>query len=200
MADIKVRLGSENSVKVISSVAGDTTLSDLRDVDFSGGLINGMLLQYSSTAQKWGGSLNIIPNSIDINQGTITSNTPFFSATSTWNNPTTSFIGLKLNITNVSSANTSKLVDFQLGGNTVFNITSSGISSFINSVYFYSSIFLTPGYSGISTRGIGYFMSTGRLVSTNSPEVGYATTSNYILTTDSSDVPVWTSVIDGGQY
>jgi hypothetical protein len=62
------------------------------------------------------------------------------------------------------------------------------------------SILLNFTTSGISTRGSAYFDSTGKLISTNSPEVGYASTSNYILTTDNSNVPVWTNTIDGGQY
>jgi hypothetical protein len=62
------------------------------------------------------------------------------------------------------------------------------------------SILLNFTTSGISTRGSAYFDSSGKLISTNSPEVGYASTSNYILTTDNSNVPVWTNAIDGGQY
>jgi hypothetical protein len=62
------------------------------------------------------------------------------------------------------------------------------------------SILLNFTTSGISTRGSAYFDSSGKLISTNSPEVGYASTSNYILTTDNSNVPVWTNTIDGGQY
>ena len=62
------------------------------------------------------------------------------------------------------------------------------------------SILLNFTTSGISTRGSAYFDSSGKLISTNSPEVGYASTSNYILSTDSSNVPVWTNTIDGGQY
>ena len=54
--------------------------------------------------------------------------------------------------------------------------------------------------SGIHTRGSAYFDTNGKLISTLSPEVGYATTSNYVLTTDASNVPVWTSVLDGGSY
>ncbi len=54
--------------------------------------------------------------------------------------------------------------------------------------------------SGIHTRGSAYFDTNGKLISTLSPEVGYATTSNFILTTDASHVPVWTRVLDGGSY
>jgi hypothetical protein len=61
-------------------------------------------------------------------------------------------------------------------------------------------IFSFSNALGISTRGSAYFSPDGRLVSTNTPEIGYASTSNFILTTDNSNVPVWTSTIDGGQY
>ena len=54
--------------------------------------------------------------------------------------------------------------------------------------------------SGIHTRGSAYFDGNGKLISTLSPEVGYATTSNFVLTTDASNIPVWTSVLDGGSY
>lgn len=200
MADIKVRLGSENSVKVISSVAGDTTLASLRDIDFSGGLSNLMYLQYDSTVSRWKGTLSINSNLVNINQGTITSDIPFFNATSSWNNPRVSFTGFKVNVTNTSSLETSKLVDYQIGGITRFSISSSGISSFTNQVYFGSSLFLSIPNSGITTRGIPYFSSVGQILSTNSPEVGYLDTTNYILTTDSSHVPVWSNALDGGEY
>jgi hypothetical protein len=54
--------------------------------------------------------------------------------------------------------------------------------------------------SGISTRGVSYFNSNGQLISTNSPEIGYVSDSNYILTTDGSNVPVWTDTLDGGTF
>ncbi len=54
--------------------------------------------------------------------------------------------------------------------------------------------------SGISTRGSAYFDTNGKLTSTNSPEVGTASTSNLILTTNASNVPVWTDTLDGGTF
>ena len=62
------------------------------------------------------------------------------------------------------------------------------------------AILLNFTTSGISTRGSSYFDSTGKLTSTNSPEIGYASTSNYVLTTNASNVPVWTDAIDGGTF
>jgi dsRNA-specific ribonuclease len=65
---------------------------------------------------------------------------------------------------------------------------------------FIGALFLDFNVSGISTRGVSYFDSTGKLVSTNSPETGYASDSNYILTTNGSNVPVWTDTLDGGTF
>jgi len=72
MADIKVRVGSQNAIKVLSSFAGGGgTLGGLSDVDVSG-LQNGMVLVYNSTAQKWEATLELTPGStqnLDINGG-----------------------------------------------------------------------------------------------------------------------------------
>lgn len=79
---------------------------------------------------------------------------------------------------------------------TITNSVVSGIKGTldIGAAYFDWAV------SGIHTRGSAYFDTNGKLISTSSPEVGYATTSNYVLTTNASNVPVWTSVLDGGSY
>jgi len=53
MADIKVRVGSQNALKVISSLGGSGILSGLDDVSISGDLLDGMVLVYNSTTSKW---------------------------------------------------------------------------------------------------------------------------------------------------
>jgi hypothetical protein len=53
MADIRVRVGSQNALKVISSLGGSGILGELDDVNISGGLLNGMVLVYNSTTSKW---------------------------------------------------------------------------------------------------------------------------------------------------
>ena len=60
--------------------------------------------------------------------------------------------------------------------------------------------YLVVRKNDIHTRGALYFNSAGKIISTNEPEVGYATTSNYVLTTDASNVPVWTDTLDGGTF
>jgi hypothetical protein len=73
MADIKVRVGSQNAVKVLSSFAGGGgTLTGLADVDVSGGLSNGMVLVYNATTSKWEATLELTPGAtqnLDINGG-----------------------------------------------------------------------------------------------------------------------------------
>jgi hypothetical protein len=73
MADIKVRVGQQNSIKVVSSISGDTsgTLSGLSDINAST-LSNGMVLVYNSTTNKWDATLELTPGTtqnLDINGG-----------------------------------------------------------------------------------------------------------------------------------
>jgi hypothetical protein len=74
MADIKVRVGQQNAVKVLSSISGSSsgTLSGLSDIDVSGGLSNGMVLVYNSSTSKWTATLDLTPGAtqnLDINGG-----------------------------------------------------------------------------------------------------------------------------------
>ena len=73
MADIKVRVGQQNAVKVISSLAGaqGLSLAELSDVN-AANLLNGMMLVYNGATQKWDATLTITPGSeanLDINGG-----------------------------------------------------------------------------------------------------------------------------------
>jgi hypothetical protein len=82
MADIKVRVGhptltvrvgQQNAVKVISSLAGpqDLALSELIDVNIDNPL-NGMVLVYNESTKKWDATLSLTPGStqnLDINGG-----------------------------------------------------------------------------------------------------------------------------------
>ena len=73
MADIKVRVGSQDAIKVLSSFSGGGgTLGASSDVDISGGLSNGMVLVYSASSSKWEATLELTPGStqnLDINGG-----------------------------------------------------------------------------------------------------------------------------------
>ena len=73
MADIKVRVGQQNAVKVISSLAGaqGLSLAELSDVNATN-ILNGMVLVYNATTQKWDATLTLTPGTsqnLDINGG-----------------------------------------------------------------------------------------------------------------------------------
>jgi hypothetical protein len=73
MADIKVRVGQQNAIKVVSSLAGDVggTLSNLSDVNIVNPA-NGMVLVYNGLTKKWDATLELTPGvtqNLDINGG-----------------------------------------------------------------------------------------------------------------------------------
>lgn len=82
MADIRVkvgqqntivRVGQQNAVKVVSSIAGDVggSLSGLNDVNVTS-LSDGMVLVYNASTQKWDATLELTPGltqNLDINGG-----------------------------------------------------------------------------------------------------------------------------------
>jgi len=71
----------------------------------------------------------------------------------------------------------------------------SGTKGFldIKGIYFQTGDFHTAG------NGVVYFDTTGKMVGAAGTSSGI-TTSNYILTTDASGIPKWTTTIDGGQF
>tara|TARA_S200000501_G_scaffold343478_1_gene354456 strand:+ start:51 stop:278 length:228 start_codon:yes stop_codon:yes gene_type:complete len=73
MADIKVKLGTQNAIKVPATFGGQGgTLAGLSDVDVSGGLSNGMVLVYNASTSKFESTLELTPGTtqnLDINGG-----------------------------------------------------------------------------------------------------------------------------------
>ena len=73
MANIKVRVGSKNANKVISTISGGGgTLGGLSDVDISGGLQNGMVLVFNASTSKFEATLELTPGAtqnLNINGG-----------------------------------------------------------------------------------------------------------------------------------
>ena len=73
MADIKVRVGQKNAIKVTSSLSGASagSLGELSDVNVTNPQ-KGMVLVYNSTTQQWTGTLELTPGAtqnLDINGG-----------------------------------------------------------------------------------------------------------------------------------
>jgi hypothetical protein len=73
MADIKVRVGSRNANKVISTISGGgQTLGGLSDVDISGGLSDGMVLVFNAATNKFEATIDLTPGAtqnLNINGG-----------------------------------------------------------------------------------------------------------------------------------
>ena len=73
MAEIKVRVGQKNAVKVTSSLAGASagTIGELSDVDASNRQ-NGMVLVFNGVTKKFDATLELTPGAaqnLDINGG-----------------------------------------------------------------------------------------------------------------------------------
>ena len=73
MAEIKVRVGSKNAIKVPATFGGQGgTLAGLSDVDVSGGLSNGMVLVFNAATSKFEATLELTPGAtqnLNINGG-----------------------------------------------------------------------------------------------------------------------------------
>ena len=73
MSEIKVRVGQQNAIKVVSSLGGaqSVSLSDLIDVNATN-LLDGMVLVYNGVTEKWDATLSLTPGTtqnLDINGG-----------------------------------------------------------------------------------------------------------------------------------
>lgn len=89
--------------------------------------------------------------------------------------------------------------------------TFVGVSTFNNDVFgkdFYTNRVTVSGiisstggiyYKNFSENGMAYFNSSGILTSTQSPQNSINYT-NSIMTIDNSNIPSWSTVIDGGSY
>ena len=74
-----------------------------------------------------------------------------------------------------------------------------GYGTFRDGIYYRSDPFGHHGIGYSGPNGVAYFEADGRLVSGLST-VGFLTTSNYVLTTDANNIPIWSDSIDGGTF
>jgi len=72
------------------------------------------------------------------------------------------------------------------------NLIVTGIATFNNPIDY-----VPAHYS--PKNGVGYFNTDGRLVSSANTTT-YVETTNYLLTVDSDGIPLWSRVLDGGEY
>ena len=76
------------------------------------------------------GLVNGPTGSIQFNQAGALNGTSDFSTSLVWNSATTTFTGLKLNVTNTASAAGSNLLDLQTGGTSQFAINTGGVATY----------------------------------------------------------------------
>ena len=106
---------------------------------------------------------------------------------------------------NVFNNVTTGTVNVAGGGASIINLGSTTSTVNIGVLALTTDLAVEYGGTGRSTftaNGVIYGNTTDGLLVTaaSDPGVGNATTSFGILTTDASNVPVWTDVIDGGSY
>ena len=145
MSDIKVKVGQQSVIKVVSSISGSAGGSAIIAENVIGGIASVTSLNVSGIS---------------------------------------TFIGIATFKNNV-----------YIDGDLVFdefiarNGNITGILTVGQSIY----------YPLGQPYGVAYFDPNDRLVSTGTTSSAISET-NYILTTDNSGIPTWSSVIDGGTY
>jgi hypothetical protein len=150
MSDIRVRVGQQNTVKVLSSVSGA-----------AGG--------YATLAENVIGGIA--------------------SVTSVSVSGISTFVGIATFKSDVYISGNLYIRDDLVFNNFTAGNIITGILTVGQSIY----------YPIGQPYGVAYFDLNDQLVSTSTTASAISET-NYILTTDNSGIPTWSSVIDGGTY
>ena len=202
MSDIKVRIGQQNAVKIVSSISGSAGGKAVTAENVIGGIASVRELYVSGISTFVG--VSTFKSDVYIDGDLIVGDDLKFDEFTARNGNITGITTLfNLNVTGVS--------------------TFVGISTFKNDVYVDGDLYVSDdlkfdeftarnaivtGIATISgglyygpyyTNGMPYFNSSGLMVSTNSPQNGIDYT-NYIMTTDNAGIPAWSNAIDGGTY
>jgi len=213
MSDIKVRVGQQNAVKIVSSISGSAGGRAVTAENVIGGIGSIRELYVSGISTFVG--VSTFKNDVYIDGDLTVGDDLKFDEFTARNGRITGITTLfNLNATGIATVNNLNVTGFS---------TFIGITTFKSDVYvdgdlyvsddlkfdeFFARNAIISGIATISgglyygpyyTNGMPYFNSSGLMVSTNSPQNGIDYT-NYIMTTDNSDVPTWSNAIDGGNY
>jgi hypothetical protein len=202
MSDIKVRVGQQNAVKIVSSISGSAGGRSVTAENVIGGIGSIRELHVSGISTFVG--VSTFKNNVFIDGDLTVGNDLVFDEFTARNGRITGIATVNnLNVTGFSTfiGITTFKSDVYVDGDlyvsddlvfdefTARNAIVTGISTISGGLY----------YGPYYTYGMPYFDATGLMVSTNSPANGIDYT-NYIMTTDNSDVPTWSNAIDGGVY
>ena len=228
MPDIKVRVGQQNTVKVVSSISGSAGGSAAVAENVIGGIASVTSLSVSALSTFVG--VATFKNNVYIDGDLYVSDDIFFDEFTARNINVTG-IGtiITLNSINSTLTNINSTGISTLGIVNVSQFYASGISTFVGVATFKNNVFIdgdlyvgddlffdeftsrNGNITGILTvgqsiyypigqpYGVAYFDPSDQLVSTGTTSAAISET-NYILTTDNSGIPTWSNVIDGGTY
>jgi cytoskeletal protein CcmA (bactofilin family) len=221
MSDIKIRVGQSNAIKVISSLSGSSGQKTVENV--IGGIASVTQLNVSGISTFVG--VSTFKNDVYIDGDLYINDDLRFDEFTARNGRITGITTLfNLNTTGIAT-----ITNLEASVTRLNTLNVSGISTFVGLTTFKSDVYvdgdlyvsddlvfdeftarnaiitgiatITGGlyYGPYYTNGMPYFNSSGLMVSTNSPQNGIDYT-NYIMTTDNSNVPTWSNAIDGGTY
>lgn len=223
MSDIKVRVGQQNAVKIVSSISGSAGGKAVTAENVIGGIGSIRELYVSGISTFVG--VSTFKSDVYIDGDLVVLDDLVFDEFTARNGRVTGITTLfNLNVTGIATVTNLEATVTRLN-----TLNVSGISTFVGLTTFKSDVYvdgdlyvsddlvfdeftarnaIVTGIATVSgglyygpyyTYGMPYFDATGLIVSTNSPANGIDYT-NYIMTTDNSDVPTWSNAIDGGTY
>ena len=178
-----ITTGGENVV----IVAGDTDTPDVKNPTGHGQLVIGS----GSTAWITGN------NSFGVGIGTDDAQSKLHVEGTTLITGITTVVNIEIGAgsSNTINSKTGALtLDSEIGSNVAINthVNVVGFLSATDGIYYDSGDYNGP-------NGIAFFNGDGLIVSSGAT-TSAASTSNYLLTTNASGVPVWTDVFDGGSF
>ena len=208
MADIKVRVGQQNAVKVVSSISGAAGGRAVTAENVIGGIGSIRELNVSGISTFVG--VSTFKNDVYVDGDLYVLDDLVFDEFTARN-------GRITGIATISNLEVSSAL------NVLGISTFVGITTFKNDVYVDGDLYVSDDlvfdefiarnaiitgiatvsgglyYGPYYTYGMPYFDPNGLIVSTNSPGSGIDYT-NYIMTTDDNDIPAWSNAIEGGTY
>lgn len=103
---------------------------------------------------------------------------PVLDLTQVWNNPATTFTGLKLNITDNGSASASLLLDLQVAGVSKFKVDKSGNVTPVGVGLFPDGTSAAPSIAFINQAGLGLYRSAANVITATNGTSKYVSISS----------------------
>lgn len=201
MPRIPVRIGQENRIKVITAFgAPDIPFLAVNATNVVGGIVTSTQLVVDGPTELLGVTTfyddAIFNQDIEV-QGTsrFIGDAIFYGGTIGIGNSITDNVEFSADVNSNFIPNLDDVFELGSPSQRWHNIYVSNIA-----VSNLSLTGITTLQAGVGkTYGIAYFGPNAEVVSTLTPSVGIQTT-NLLLTTNESNIPVWTDSIDGGFY